>query len=150
MLIEKLVAEWNRVPVFWEKMSIRWTANCLTAFCVACMTREWALSSTLCFYSNRCHKSDSPVMGTAKVKHGDGDVVSGVVFQEDKIQPRQTITETLQTKGSIWRLSNCPRKAVKGTKLSVTKEYDALFFNVLPMKSNQKQSYLPNNVQVLI
>lgn len=36
MLIERLVAKWNRVPVFWENMSIRWTSNCLTAFCAAC------------------------------------------------------------------------------------------------------------------
>lgn len=66
-------------------MSIRRTANCLTAFCTACMTRERALGRALCFDSNRCHESDRAVMGTAKVEHADSDVVSGVVFQEDKI-----------------------------------------------------------------
>lgn len=35
-------------------------------------------------------------MGTAKVKHGDSDVVSGAVFQKDKIQPRHITTETLE------------------------------------------------------
>lgn len=33
-------------------------------------------------------------MGTVKVKHGDSDVVSGVVFQDDKIQPRHITVET--------------------------------------------------------
>lgn len=90
-----------RVSVFGENMSIRWPANCLTAFCAACLTRERALGRTLHFDSSRCHKSDRAVLGTAKVKHGDGDVVSGVVFQEDKIQQRHITIETLQTKGSI-------------------------------------------------
>lgn len=61
------------------------------------MTRERALVRTHSFNSNRCHKSDSAVMGTAKVKHGNSDVVSGVVFQKDKIQPRHITIETLKS-----------------------------------------------------
>lgn len=49
------------------------------------MTREQALSRTFCFDSKRSHESDRQCNdGHSKGGGGDGDVVSGAVFQEDK------------------------------------------------------------------
>lgn len=61
-------------------------------------------------------------MGTAKVKHGDSDLVSGVVFQEDKIQPRHITAGRSKPRA---RYDVC-QTTQEGTKRSVTKEHSGV------------------------